>query len=94
MLRRRTSLREFEFSHAEERVAMGHLLGEIVARDQEQYPRQMISAFVIHLNANDAGTGFYQLAQDLTLLVKNPSADQKLKFWSDQVKAVHGRYDA
>ena len=94
VLRRRTGLREFDFSHAEERAAIGDLLGQIVARDQEQYPHQMISALVIYLNANDAGTGFYQLAQDLNLLTKKPSADHKLKFWSDQVKAVHGRYDA
>lgn len=47
VLHRRTGLREFDFSHTEERGAMGHLLGQIVARDQEQYPRQMISALVV-----------------------------------------------
>ena len=65
VLHRRTGLREFDFSHTEERAAIGHLLGQIVARDREQYPRQMISALVIYLNVNDAGSGFYQLAQDL-----------------------------
>jgi hypothetical protein len=93
VLRRRTRLREFNFSHAEERAAMGHLLGRIVARDQEQYPRQMISAIVIYLNENDAGSGFYQLAQNLDLLAGNPSADQKLRFWSEQMKAIYSRYD-
>lgn len=91
VLRRRTNLREFDFGHADERAAMGHLLGQIVSRDREQYPRQMISALVIYLNENDAGTGFYQLAQHLELLEHNSTADSKLRFWSCQVRSLYER---
>lgn len=91
VLRRRTNLREFDFEHAGERAAMGHLLGQIVARDREQHPGQMISALVIYLNENDAGTGFYQLAQHLDLLQRNPSTDCKLRFWLCQLELLYER---
>lgn len=91
VLKRRAKLREFDFRQVEERAAMGYLLGRIVARDQATYPGQMISALVIYLNDNDAGSGFYQLAQDLNLLQQKPSPDRKLKFWSDQLKAIYSR---
>lgn len=91
VLRRRTGLRGFDFEQADERAAMGYLLGRIVTLDQEQYPEQMISALVIYLNENDAGSGFYQLAQHLNLLERRPSAARKEKFWSDQLKLLKNR---
>jgi hypothetical protein len=54
----------------------------------------MISALVSYLDANDAGSGFYNYAQDLGMLPRKPSAMQKLEFWAGQVKALHEHYAA
>ncbi|WP_181036461.1 hypothetical protein [Arthrobacter sp. B1805] len=91
VLHRRTELREFDFNQADERAAMGHLLGRIVALDREQFPKQMISALVIYLNENDAGSGFYQLAQSLDLLEHRPSAKRKESFWLEQLELLKNR---
>jgi hypothetical protein len=90
-LARRTGLAGFDFERADERAAMGRLLGLIVDRD---YPetKLMISALVHYLGANDAGPGFYELAQRLDLLPKSPSATAKLEFWIGQVNALHVRH--
>ena len=60
----RTGLRHFDFELQADRTAMGHLLGLIVARNRS-VTGLMISALVIYLGGNDAGSGFYKLAQDL-----------------------------
>jgi len=47
----------------------------------------MISALVIYLDGNDAGTGFYKLAQDLGELPPGTlSAHVKEQFWVSQLK--------
>jgi len=61
-LARRTGLRSFDFERADERAAMGHLLGLIVERNLPT-TELMISALVHYLDQNDAGPGFYVLAQ-------------------------------
>jgi hypothetical protein len=63
----RTGLRRFDFDQESERAAMGHLLGQISERE---YPRTalLISAFVHYLDANEAGPGFYRLAQKKDLI--------------------------
>ncbi|MGV9690970.1 hypothetical protein ACWDUX_17880 [Streptomyces sp. NPDC003444] len=88
VLVQRTGLPGFDFERADERAAMGHLLGLIVERD---YPdsKLMISALVHYLGANDAGPGFYVLAQQLDLLPKGSSAMAKLEFWIGQVNSLH-----
>ncbi|MCI4041940.1 hypothetical protein [Streptomyces sp. TRM75563] len=71
---------------------MGHLLGLIVERDQEFAPSDppvMLSALVNYLGANDAGSGFYQLAKGLRLLSMSASADEKFEFWITQVKRLY-----
>ncbi|MFF7199516.1 hypothetical protein [Streptomyces sp. NPDC008141] len=91
-LARRTGCRPFDFERADERAAMGHLLGLVVERDQEIAPSDppvMLSALVNYLGANDAGSGFYQLAKELKLLPISASADEKFGFWVKQVKQVH-----
>ncbi|MEU1091388.1 hypothetical protein ACFYPN_18060 [Streptomyces sp. NPDC005576] len=94
---RRTGCRAFDFERADERAAMGELLGRIVVRDQEitpSDPRVMLSALVNYLSANDAGPGFYQLAKDLQLLPMSASSDQKFEFWIKQVKQLYERHGA
>ncbi|MEU9799698.1 hypothetical protein [Streptomyces sp. NPDC051000] len=91
VLTRRTGLPGFDFERADERAAMGHLLGLVVERD---YPESklMISALVHYLGANDAGPGFYALAQHLGLLPKGSPAMAKLEFWIGQVNSLHDRH--
>lgn len=90
-LTRRTHVRGFDFGRPDERAAMGHLLGLIVERN---YPRTklMISALVLYLDENDAGSGFYGLAQQLGLLRPGANKDEKLDFWQDQVKKLQTFY--
>jgi hypothetical protein len=88
---RRTGLPGFDFSRADERAAMGHLLYLIVELNRPE-TGLMISALVSYLYANDAGSGFYGYAQDLGMLPRNASAMQKLEFWAGQVKALHEYY--
>jgi len=62
VLARRTGVREFDFGLDGERRAMGELLGQLFERSFGQ-ARLLISVLVQYLNANDAGPGFYDLAQ-------------------------------
>lgn len=96
-LARRTGCHAFDFERADERAAMGHLLGLIVERDQAcapSDPPSMLSALVNYLSANDAGPGFYQLAKELQLLPLSASKDEQFAFWIKQVKRLHERYGA
>lgn len=90
-LERRTGLPGFDFTHADERAAMGHLLYLIVMRDWPQ-TRLMLSALVLYLNGNDPGTGFYALAQELEMLPPRASAEKKEKFWVDHLGDLYEHY--
>jgi len=93
VLERRTSLRRFEFELQADRTAMGHLLGLIVVERNRPVTGLMISALVIYLGGNDAGPGFYGLAQDLAELPPGAlSLHAKDEFWVRQVKALHAYY--
>jgi hypothetical protein len=53
----------------------------------------MISALVIYLDGNDAGSGFYKLAQDLGELPPGRlSAHVKDQFWTRQVRRLFEYY--
>lgn len=88
VLTRRTGVREFDFNLDGERRAMGELLAEVSERSFGQ-AQLLISVLVQYLNANDAGPGFYQLAQRKKLLRPHPSQDEKLIFWVGHINAVH-----
>jgi hypothetical protein len=83
-LARRTGYPPFDFSERAERAGMGYLLGRIV---QETYPTvgAMMSTLVVYLDANDAGPGFYQLAQDMGLLPRGASKQAREAFWVQQM---------
>src|SRR5437660_1861723 len=72
VLHRRTGLRRFDFALDLDRAAMGYLLGLIVERERPE-SGHMISSIVIYLDENDAGSGFYRLAQSYGLLRPNAS---------------------
>ena len=96
ILARRTGHRGFDFERAHERAPMGHLLGLIVLRHHEHDPatsRLMLSALVHYLGADDAGSGFYELAKQLDLLPKKASKADKEEFWISQVNALYDHYD-
>jgi hypothetical protein len=92
-LERRTGLRRFDFESQAERAAMGHLLGLIVRERNRPSTGLMISALVLYIDGNDAGSGFYKLAQELGELPPGalPPA-VKEKFWIGQVKALYAYY--
>lgn len=92
-LERRTGLRRFDFSSQADRAAMGHLLGLIVTERNRPVTELMISALVIYLDGNDAGSGFYGLAQDLGELPPGSlSASAKESFWVGQLNAIYAYY--
>ncbi|WP_282944533.1 hypothetical protein [Cellulomonas endometrii] len=80
----RTGTRAFDFSLEKDRRAVGYLLGQIVTRD---FPtrRFMLSAVVRYSDSNDAGPGFYKLAQQMGLL--KPNTD-RLAFWTEQLRGL------
>jgi hypothetical protein len=88
---RRTGMAGFDFERADERAAMGYLLGLIVENDHAR-TGLMLSALVHYLDANDAGPGFYSLATQLGLLPRGASARAKEEFWVRQVNALHDSY--
>jgi len=91
VLGQRTDVRAFDFGLDAERAAMGHLLGLVVAADRPT-SGVMLSALVIYLNENDAGSGFYALATQLGVLPRGATADQKLEFWAAEVERVQAHY--
>ncbi|GAA1994758.1 hypothetical protein [Amycolatopsis minnesotensis] len=88
VLARRTGAMEFDFSLDRDRAALGHLLGCVVDRT---YPSLgfMLSSLVQYLDANDAGPGFYALAQQLGLWKSGQSRE---RFWIEQLTASYGHY--
>jgi hypothetical protein len=91
VLARRTGLRPFDFTLENERTAMGHPLYLIVERDRP-LSGHMISAIVIYLNENDAGSGFYRLAEHYGVLSPNANEIQRMAFWTSEVSAIHAYY--
>lgn len=92
-LERRTAMRGFDFGLQAERAAMGHLLGLIVRERNRPVTGLMISALVVYIDSNDAGSGFYKLAQDLGLLPPGTLSPRiKEEFWIGQVKALYAYY--
>jgi hypothetical protein len=92
ILQIRTDIPGFDFEISSERAALGHLLALIVERN---YPETnlMISALVTYAGSNDAGPGFYGLAQDLGMLSASASKEEKWDFWVNQVKALYDYYN-
>jgi hypothetical protein len=54
----------------------------------------LISALVTYLDGNDAGPGFFALAQRMRLLPPKASAAEKEAFWIAQVNKAFGRSPA
>jgi hypothetical protein len=91
VLAQRTSHRSFDFDQDSERAAMGYLLGRISDREFSR-TGVLISAIVSYLDANDAGPGFYKLAQDRGLLPRGQSRSRQWEFWVAHVATVFATY--
>ena len=91
VLGQRTGHRRFDFDQKSERAAMGHLLGRISNREFRRAD-VLISAIVNYLDANDAGLGFYKLAQDKGLLLRGQSRTRQWEFWATHVGEVFAAY--
>lgn len=91
VLAQRTGHRPFDFSQESERTAMGHLLSRISDREFGR-TGVLISAIVNYLNANDAGPGFYKLAQANGLLPLGQPRARQWEFWVTHVTAVLAVY--
>lgn len=89
-----TSQPSFNFASAEDRNAMGDLLGDIVMRTYDEHPghKLMLSALVVYAQENRPGIGFYNLAVYLGLLAAGATELEKEKFWYDQINNVHSAY--
>lgn len=81
----------FDFGLERDRAAVGVVLGDAVGRTIGE-SGVMLSAIVAYIGQNDPGPGFYKFATELGLLPNTATADDKLAFWSRQVRAVHERY--
>ena len=91
MLGQRTSARMFDFDLDSERAAMGELLYRIVEKERPT-SGHMISALVIYLNENDAGTGFYTYAQDLGVLRHGHDGRRAAGLLGLEIAAIHRHY--
>lgn len=78
-LKNRTDLPGFDFTQADERAAMGHLLGLIAIKDFDE-TGLVLSVLVHYLDANDAGPGFYKLAAALGVVPQRSSSAAKERF--------------
>jgi hypothetical protein len=86
--------RRFDFESQADRAAMGHLLGLIVTERNRPQTGLMLSALVLYIDGNDAGPGFYKLAQELGELPPGTlSPRTKENFWIGQIKSLYAYYD-
>ena len=53
-----------DMSSPDDRIEIGHLLGEI-SRYEHMQGRPMLSAVVVHKDNNKPGSGFFELAHEL-----------------------------
>lgn len=81
----------FDFATERDRTAVGEILGVATQRALDD-SKTMLSAIVVYIDRNEAGPGFYKLATGLGLLPNTATVDDKLAFWTAQVRAVHERY--
>lgn len=91
VLAQRTTARTFDFDLHSERAALGELLGEVALLERPACGH-LISAIVLYLNDNSAGSGFFNLAIEIGELPPDATDDQKLAFWTGEVRAVHEHY--
>lgn len=88
---RRTGARQFDFNRDSERAAIGHLLEQISETARDGCGGLLLSALVQYLDTNDAGPGFYSLAQRTGFTIPR-GATGRYEFWFRQVQQLHQLY--
>lgn len=70
---------------------MGVLLGAVTELER---PRSghMISAIVIHLNETTPVQVSTSWLNEMAIFRRDPTTDQRLGFWTNEVKAIHDHY--
>ena len=87
----RQEVRILDFSNPAARLAMSHILRQVVLQDQaDTGSDHILTAPVIYLDENGPGSGFYDLAVELGLLRNGATEDQKLIFWTSKVTELIG----
>lgn len=83
--------RMFDFTDPSGRNAIGAVLGNATKQTIKE-SGAMLSSIVYYLDRNDTGPGFFALAVELGLLANTASNEEKLAFWTSQVKRIHNFY--
>lgn len=91
VLVRRTGQPGFDFDKEVDRAAIGAVLGEVATRSFAA-DGIMLSSIVIYLRENDAGGGFYRLAEKLGAMPAGASSSRRMEFWMSHVNKSFDRY--
>lgn len=91
VLANRTGQPPFDFDEEVGRAAMGALLGDISLTALPEVGA-LLSSVTQYLNANEPGTGFFELARQRGLLSKQATADDRLAFWTKQLQEVYRHF--
>ncbi|GAA4034218.1 hypothetical protein GCM10023063_17730 [Arthrobacter methylotrophus] len=85
-----TGLPGFDLSTDQGRGEMGRLLGRIAIQDWAINPDFMLTSLVKRSDENGPGRGFFKLAEQEHFF--DPSAQDEMEFWQEQVGKAHDRY--
>jgi hypothetical protein len=89
-LSQRTGLRPFDLDQAQERKAMGELLGQI--SDASYAEHGVLISALVHRQDGDPGGGFYDLAERKGLIPHGLRQMARWEWWVGHVAAVHRAY--
>ncbi|MET4144100.1 hypothetical protein [Arthrobacter sp. UYCo732] len=85
-----TGLPGFDFATDQGRGEMGRLLGRIAIQDWATNPDFMLTSLVKRTDENGPGQGFFKLAEQEHFF--DPSRQDEMDFWQEQVGKAHERY--
>ncbi|KRE50939.1 hypothetical protein ASG92_26320 [Arthrobacter sp. Soil736] len=85
-----TGLAGFDLTTDQSRGEMGQLLGRIDIQDWPINPDFMLTSLVKRMAENGPGKGFFKLAEQEHFF--DPSRQDEMDFWQEQVGKAHERY--
>lgn len=85
-----TGLPGFDLTTDLGRAEIGQLLGRIAIQDWALNPDFMLTSLVKLSTENGPGKGFFKLAQQEHFF--DPSRQEEMDFWQEQVGKAHDRY--
>jgi hypothetical protein len=90
-LSRGTGVHGFDFTTGAGRASMAYLLDRISEAAFEEAGGRLLGALVRNLGADDAGPGFYRLANRKGLVVPRTRGGRQL-FWAQHVRELHEHF--